>query len=54
MLIMTENDVNPLINNDPMKKETTLSITPRNNVTEKQDLVGAKYGKYCQGIRLNS
>ena len=29
MLIMTENDVNPLINNDPMEKKTNLSITPR-------------------------
>ena len=26
---MTEKDVNPSINNDPMEKETTLSITPR-------------------------
>ena len=26
---MTENDLNPHINNDPMEKETNLSITPR-------------------------
>ena len=26
---MTENDVNPPINNDPMEKETNFSITPR-------------------------
>ena len=29
LLIMTENDVNPPINNDPMEKKTNLSITPR-------------------------
>ena len=35
---MTENDVNPPINNDPMEKETNLSITPRNSANYLQNV----------------